>query len=131
MTLLLDTHTLLFFLNGDKDLPEKCRSLIQDSSNDIVISVVSVWEIAIKNSLGKLELKNGIKDVINQLSLNAISVWQIGNDDLITLNALPFHHRDPFDRMIIAQLITYNKKGSISIITRDRNFSLYGVVTIW
>ncbi|MXZ01554.1 type II toxin-antitoxin system VapC family toxin, partial [Candidatus Poribacteria bacterium] len=101
MKYLLDTHTLLWFLQGDKKLSDKARRLIDNPRNEKFLSIVSLCEIAIKVSLGKLVLDKPFERLFpEQLYFNRIKVLDITVDSLIELNALPFHHRDPFDRLI-------------------------------
>ena len=103
MKYLLDTHTLLWFLKGDKKLSDKARQLIDSRNNEKCLSIVSLWEIAIKVSLGKLVLNKPFEKLFpEQLDFNRIGILDITVDNLIKLTTLPFHHRDPFDRLIIA-----------------------------
>ena len=104
MKYLLDTHTLLWFLTNDKKLSDRARQLIENSNNESFLSIVSLWEIAIKTALGKLDLAEPFEQMFpKQLQLNRIEVLDIAVDSLTKLTTLPFHHGDPFDRLIIAQ----------------------------
>jgi PIN domain nuclease of toxin-antitoxin system len=126
--LLLDTHAFLWFIAGDTKLSLKCRALIEDDENEKLVSIASVLEIAIKTSLGKLALERPFADVIpQQLLRNNIRLQQLTLADAIRLANLPFHHRDPFDRMIIAQSLTEN----LSVLSNDEVFDAYGVKRIW
>lgn len=128
MRLLLDTHSFLWFISGDERMSNVARNLISDIDNDVLISVASLWEIAIKVSIDKLTLGKPFEELIpEQLVLNQINVLVIGLDDLSLVAKLPFHHRDPFDRLIIAQAIT----GELPIIGKDLEFTLYPVELIW
>lgn len=128
MRILLDTHTFLWFIGGDDRLPQVARSMIADIGNEVLLSVASLWEIAIKTSLGKLTLGRDFEELIpEQLLLNRIDVLPIGLDDLSEVVKLPFHHRDPFDRLIIAQAV---RKG-LPIVGKDETFALYPVQLIW
>lgn len=128
MRVLLDTHAFLWFLGGDLQLPRFARDLIEDIQNEVLLSVASLWEIAIKASLGKLTLGRTFEDLIpEQLSLNAIDVLPIGLEDLSLVARLPFHHRDPFDRLIIAQALT----NDLPVVGKDLQFSKYLVKRIW
>ena len=99
MKYLLDTHTLLWFLTDDKKLSRKARQLIENSSHESVFSVASLWEIAVKTGLGKLDLDRPFDQMFpEELHLNHIEILDITIDSLIKLTTLPFHHRDPFDR---------------------------------
>lgn len=128
MRLLLDTHSFIWFLGGELNLPKFTRELISDIQNQVFVSVASLWEIAIKTSLGKLTLGCPFEDLIpEQLKLNAIDLIPIGLDDLSLVATLPFHHRDPFDRLIIAQAL----KRDLPIVGKDSQFSKYSVKMIW
>lgn len=128
MRLLLDTHTFLWFIGGDERLPRVARDMIADIANEVLFSVASLWEIAIKTSLGRLTLGRPFEELIpEQLILNRIEVLPIGLDDLGEVVKLPFHHRDPFDRLIIAQAV---RKG-LPIVGKDGEFSMYPVRLIW
>ncbi len=127
MKLLLDTHAFIWFVENDNNLPESVRNLIENIENETLISIASLWEIAIKASLNKLELKNNIESIIKNMSLNGFSILEILPEHIITVSKLPFHHRDPFDRIIIAQSLTEN----IKIVGRDIIFKEYNVDLIW
>jgi PIN domain nuclease of toxin-antitoxin system len=117
MQLLLDTHTFIWFISGDQALPQKALDAIKNTENKCYISIASIWEIAIKFSLKKLELKSDFD----------IEVLQITFQHLQKIINLEFHHRDPFDRLIIAQAIVEN----LTIITKDENFSRYTDSLFW
>ena len=128
MKYLLDTHTLLWFLQGDKKLSDKARRLIDNPRNEKFLSIVSLWEIAIKVSLGKLVLEKPFERLFpEQLYFNRIKVLDITVDSLIELTALPFHHRDPFDRLIIAQALVKD----LPIIGADATFDAYRITRKW
>ena len=128
MKYLFDTHTLLWFLNGDQKLSDKARHLIESPHNTKFLSIASLWEIAIKVSLRKLVLDKPFERLFpEQLYFNRIEILDIRVNDLITLTTLPFHHRDPFDRLIIAQALVEN----IPIISVDTAFDAYGISREW
>ena len=128
MKYLLDTHTLLWFLTDDKKLSRRARQLIESSSNESFLSIVSLWEIAIKTGLGKLDLDKPFEQMFpEQLYLNNIKILDITVNSLIKLTTLPFHHRDPFDRLIIAQGLVEN----LPIISVDTDFDAYGIDREW
>lgn len=127
MDFLLDTHSFIWFLNGDKQLPANLKNAIANASNRCFLSVASLWEIAIKNSLGKLELKGDFSWIAGFLINNDIELLPITFDHLQHLVQLPFHHKDPFDRVIIAQALT----EGLPIATKDEIFPGYGVSIIW
>lgn len=128
MKYLLDTHTLLWFLKGEKKLSDKARQLIDNRHNEKCLSIVSLWEIAIKVSLGKLVLNKPFDRLFpEQLDFNRIEILDITADSLIKLTTLPFHHRDPFDRLIIAQALV----EELPIIGADTAFDAYGISREW
>lgn len=123
MKLLIDTHILIWFLEGSKLLSKSRRQIIIDPNNDIFVSIASLWEMAIKISLGKLTIAKPLADVIKQISIENIEILAISPEHIQQVSVLPFHHRDPFDRMIIAQAQIEN----LSVITNDSNFGSYGI----
>jgi len=128
MRLLLDTNSFLWFISGSERLNVNARDLITDLNNQLVLSSASLWEIAIKVSIGKLELLQPYYQFIpEQLGKNDINVLPIELSHLTKVVELPFHHRDPFDRLIIAQALTED----IPIISPDPIFSQYAVKLIW
>ena len=128
MKYLLDTHTLLWFLTDDKKLSRRACQLIESSSNESFISIVNLWEIAIKTGLGKLDLDKPFEQMFpEQLHLNRIDILDITVNSLIQLTTLPFHHRDPFDRLIIAQGLA----EGMPIISVDMVFDAYSINREW
>ena len=128
MKYLLDTHTLLWFLTNDKKLRDRARQLVESSSNESFLSIVSLWEIAIKTRLGKLDLVEPFEQMFpEQLHLNRIEILAITVDNLTKLTTLPLHHRDPFDRLIIAQGLV----EGLPIIGVDTIFDAYGIKREW
>jgi len=127
MNQLLDTHALIWFLNGDAELSAKAKNAIENSSAVNFISIVSLWEIAIKISLGKLELKTPFIQIAEKIEDNGIQILPVTFEDTFILSTLPFHHRDPFDRIIISQGIN----NKMSILSKDAYFSNYDVEIIW
>jgi PIN domain nuclease of toxin-antitoxin system len=103
MRLLIDTHILIWFLEGSKFLSKPRRRIIADPQNDIFVSITSLREIAIKISLGKLTLSQPLANVIKQIAVENIEILSIAPEHTLHVSALPFHHRDPFDRIIICQ----------------------------
>jgi len=120
---LLDSHTLLWYFGGDAALPVSAREAIADTDNSILVSIASIWEIAIKHSLGKLDLPRPFDDLIPSILNEGFELLPIEAEELKTLVKLPFLHKDPFDRLLIAQSLTY----SYPIIGRDDIFDDYGV----
>jgi PIN domain nuclease of toxin-antitoxin system len=124
MSFLLDTHVFLWFVFGDRRLENKYRQIIKNRNNEIFISLASFWEIAIKNGQGNLSLKAPFLDFIDaNVIQEGIKIFPIDLHHLDQVQRLPLHHRDPFDRLIIAQSIVEN----IPIITDDPKFKLYNV----
>lgn len=123
MKVLLDTHMLLWALDPDPKLPAKARMIMEDPRNTLLISVVSLWEITIKSSLGKIELGINFKDLLEQTEKLVAAIIPITSEHLTTLHTLPLHHRDPFDRLIIAQSI----RDELFLLTSDKTLSAYGL----
>ena len=99
MNYLLDTHVLIWFLNGDKSLSVKARKAIESGQAINFVSIVSLWEIAIKISLDRLELKTSFENIGVEINNNNFQILPITFQDTLILSFLPFHHRDPFDRL--------------------------------
>jgi PIN domain nuclease of toxin-antitoxin system len=128
MRALIDTSAFLWSISDSDKLSDNARQVIADLENELFISVASLWEIAIKTSLGKLELLLPFDRLIpEQLEQNAINVLPIEVHHLSRIIGLPFHHRDPFDRLIIAQSLAEQLPG----ITKDAAFSQYPTQLIW
>lgn len=128
MKFLLDTHSLLWFLNGNPRLSAHARRRMEDENNELFISIASLWEIAIKNSLGKLEMGQPFEAMFpRQLQENAIEILNISVEHLNAVRILPFYHRDPFDRLIIAQ----SQVEQRPIISVDSVFDAYDVKIEW
>ncbi|SDG19065.1 PIN domain nuclease, a component of toxin-antitoxin system (PIN domain) [Pedobacter terrae] len=127
MQFLLDTHTFIWFINGDSSLPYKIIDEIKNLKNQCFISIASIWEIAIKCKLHKLSLNADFNRILDFLDQNQIEILPISFDHIVKLNELDFHHRDPFDRILIAQGISEN----LIILTKDQNFSFYKIKTLW
>jgi len=128
MRLLLDTHTLLWFIAGSASLSAASRSLIEDVSNEKFVSIVSIWETAIKVSIGKMTLSAPF-DVLfpHQLQINGFDLLPIKVEHTSVVTTLPFHHRDPFDRLLIAQAI----EEKLTLVSVDDVFDDYGVTRLW
>jgi PIN domain nuclease of toxin-antitoxin system len=128
MNYLLDTHTLLWIITDDKQLSRKVKKLFLDEKNEIFISMASLWEIAVKVSLGRLELGQSLSDFyFKHIIGNKIRLLDIKLEHLEVLETLEFHHRDPFDRLIVCQAII----EKIPVFSNDRVFSRYPVNRIW
>jgi PIN domain nuclease of toxin-antitoxin system len=128
MRALLNTGTFLWFIADSDRLSINARNYIADLENELTLSVASLWEIAIKSSLGKLELLRPFDQLIpEQLEINAVDILPIELKHLSSVIKLPFHHRDPFDRLIIAQSITED----MPVISGDKAFQMYPIEAIW
>ena len=127
MELLLDTHTLIWFASGDTKLPLEIRKRIGDIHDKCFISVASLWEIAIKLDIGKLELTISFSELLQLLDKNYIEILPISNAHFLQLLKLGHYHKDPFDRIIIAQALTEN----FTVATKDENFKHYKVKILW
>lgn len=124
MNLLLDTHIFLWFINANPRLDISFREEIQNPENNIYLSVVSFWEIIIKNQIGKLPLPVPPEELIpQQRKLHKINHLDLDEASVANLNKLPQQHRDPFDRMIICQSITHD----LTIVTVDRAILQYEI----
>ncbi len=128
MKFLLDTHAFLWFVNDSKKMPEHLFDLLE-SDVDLCLSIASLWEIAIKVNINKLTLPKNYEQFIDeQIKINDIEILPISLSHLQIITTLPLHHKDPFDRLIIAQAIEKN----ITIISRDSAFNFYTEIkTIW
>lgn len=127
MNLLLDTHTFIWFINGDNVLSDKSKELIVNINNNCFMSIASIWEIAIKLSLKKLDLHRKFNEISMLMVKYNIDLMPISFEHLEKLIQLDFYHRDPFDRIIISQAII----EKITIITKDEIFKKYNVKTLW
>ncbi|MFW5663621.1 MAG: type II toxin-antitoxin system VapC family toxin [bacterium] len=127
MDFLLDTHALIWFVNGDKSLPHKSQEIIKDTGNRCYVSIASIWEIAIKVSLNKLELNGGFDEISKIIVKHDFEILPISIEHVAAIIDLEFHHRDPFDRIIISQGMV----ESIPVITKDKNFGYYNIAILW
>ncbi len=128
MRFLLDTHTFLWWITDVDLLSERVRDVIQDGDNTLYLSAASGWEIAIKARLGRLQLPGEPEKVIpEQMSLNAIQGLPIQMGHALRVHSLPDHHRDPFDRMLVAQ----SQVEELPILTADPQIAQYEVNVVW
>jgi PIN domain nuclease of toxin-antitoxin system len=126
--ILVDTHVFVWYIQNNERLPRSIVSLINDGRNDILFSVVSVWEMAIKQSTGKLNMGLPYASFIEeQMKLNQMELLAIKLAHTEIVTTLPFYHRDPFDRLLIAQAMAED----IVIVSNDSVFSLYPVQRMW
>jgi PIN domain nuclease of toxin-antitoxin system len=125
---LLDTHTVLWFLDGNKELLSQiARSIIEDQQRIKFVSLVSVWEVGIKTSIGKLKFPENTSGFVKQIQKNGFELLPITTDYVIAIEKLPHIHRDPFDRLLVATAVS----EQLTIITADDNIARYNVSHIW
>jgi PIN domain nuclease of toxin-antitoxin system len=122
--LLLDTHALLAFLSGDYEISPDARAAVERPGAHVIGSAVNVWEIAIKRSIGKLDAP---EDLIERTEEAGVELLSITTRHAHAVGELPFHHRDPFDRLLIAQA----RLERCAIVTGDRAFPAYDVPVVW
>jgi PIN domain nuclease of toxin-antitoxin system len=128
MRLLVDTQAFLWWVDDSSKLSRKARRAIAEPGNECLFSLASCWEMAIKSSLAKLRLDQPIDTFIPaQLSANRFSLLEIGFRHTARVAKLPFHHRDPFDRLLVAQAL----EQGLTIVTSDPVFPKYGVKRLW
>jgi PIN domain nuclease of toxin-antitoxin system len=128
MRLLLDTHAFLWWVEDAPALSRRARRLMADPQNECWLSLASCWEMAIKLSLGKLKLQSPIERFVpEQLAANGFRSLEIDFDDIARVASLPFHHRDPFDRLLVAQALGRN----LHVVSVERVFAKYGAKRVW
>ena len=128
MKYLLDTHTYLWFISNDSKLSNPASLVVQDRSNDVYLSQVSIWEMSIKIGLEKLHLVTPLNTLIEEsLRVKHIKLLPIKNEHIFAVQHLHFHHRDPFDRLLISQALI----EKMSIIGRYEVMDKYSVARIW
>ncbi|MDR1238894.1 MAG: type II toxin-antitoxin system VapC family toxin [Treponema sp.] len=124
---LLDTHAAIWFLMGDDKLSDTARRIIGDNSNAVYVSVASAWELAIKIGIGKLRFPGNTAGFTRMAQDNNMIILPIETAHLTVLEGLPFHHRDPFDRLIAAAAVA----EKMTLITADEHIMRYGVPLVW
>lgn len=124
--LLLDTHALIWFVSNDPNLPLSTRDKIE-SADDVFLSIASLWEMAIKLNIGKLPLQGAFEDIEPQLVAAGITILPVTFTDTVQFRYLPLHHRDPFDRILVAQAINH----SLVLVSRDVAFDAYDLQRLW
>jgi PIN domain nuclease of toxin-antitoxin system len=126
--LLLDTHVFIWWFNEPEKLSKKVLAACEDNKNELTLSVASIWEMQIKVQLGKLRLTHSIKDLIStHRATYDLQILSIFLNHVLALDNLPVHHRDPFDRILIAQA---NAEKQV-IVTKDQIFKEYPVQLLW
>jgi PIN domain nuclease of toxin-antitoxin system len=128
MTLLLDAHTFLWFVWDEVQLTNDAKALIVNPTNQKLISTATYWEIAIKVSIGKLDLGEPYRAFMHrEIARNHFDLLHVSVDHAAAVSVLPFHHRDPFDRMLIAQAMV----EQIPIVSGNRAFDAYSITRLW
>jgi len=127
MNVLLDTHAAIWFFEDNKRMSKSATEVIFNLENMIYVSFASLWELAIKLSTGRLEFDNGIEGFIEAIHKNEFVLLEISSEHIKTISKLPLIHRDPFDRMIVAQAIVED----MVIVTIDDNIAKYDISHIW
>ncbi|MDD2722950.1 MAG: type II toxin-antitoxin system VapC family toxin [Methylovulum sp.] len=128
MNILLDTHVFLWLRTEPEKIPEQVLAAYYDINNDVYLSLASIWEMQIKHQLGKLDLEVPLKDMIEkQRANNGLQILSVEPRHIYGLAELPFHHKDPFDRIILIQA----KLDGLELATADTAFCHYGVNLFW
>lgn len=127
MNLLLDTHAFIWFVEGSAELSEEAKSSIIDDLNVKYISIVSLWEMSIKVGQGKLNLRSPFETVLEDVFNNGFKLLDLKFEHILHNTNLEWHHRDPFDRLLISQALV----DGLSVITKDSHFPNYPVSIIW
>jgi PIN domain nuclease of toxin-antitoxin system len=128
MKLLLDTHAFVWWANEPEKLSSHARECCEDIQNTLFLSVASIWEMQIKLQIGKMKLNTPLRSAIdNQRQTNDLRIMEIEMEHVFALDALPRHHKDPFDRMLIAQA----NIEELFVVTKDEIFSAYPVKLLW
>jgi PIN domain nuclease of toxin-antitoxin system len=127
MSVLVDTHAFLWFMAGDRKLSRAAQRAIEDSDGEWWLSAASVWELAIKSSLERLELPAPVDEYLAEKVQQGLRVLPIEWRHAAAVERLPFHHRDPFDRLIVAQA----QSERLAIVTKDPAFAKYKVRIVW
>jgi len=128
MRYLLDTHTMLWWVNEYEKLSPQVKAILLNNENELFFSIASLWETAIKISIGKLSgLDGGIRVLLSKIDIMPVSMLPVTTNHIRIVEALPFIHRDPFDRIIIATA----KTEEMTILSVDENIFKYDVLTVW
>lgn len=127
MNLLIDTHVFIWWDSLADQMSEWSRKLVSDASNTIYLNMASLWEIQIKHHLGKLEIRKLIDEIVREQQQNGVLLLPIRLEHIIALDSIGEYHKDPFDRLLIAQA----KHEQLTVVTRDKAFHHYGVPVLW
>ena len=125
MNVLLDTHTFIWWLNDSRKLSERARRVISDSNNRIFVSHATQWEIAIKSAIGRLTFP--VEKLEQEVEGNGFELLSLNTQHIMQIAHLPMYHRDPFDRLLIAQA----QNESLTLLSRDEMFASYDVSLAW
>ncbi len=125
--ILLDTHTLLWYFQDDEKLSSQGVDLLENLENELYVSIVSLWEIAIKINIGKLQLDCNFGVLLSTIKQYKIEILPITSADLASYLNLPLHHRDPFDRILVTQTVNNN----LILLSRDSAFDYYSIKRLW
>jgi PIN domain nuclease of toxin-antitoxin system len=127
MNILLDTHALIWYLEGSGEISENARKAIENVNNTCFVSIASIWEIAIKLSIDKLKMNISFDRLSSLIWENGFEILQIRIEHTKELISLPFTHKAPFDRLLISQA----KTETMSVVTKDIHFRNYNIPLIW
>lgn len=128
MKLLLDTHSFIYYVDRPDALPSAARTAMEDSSNELFLSLVSPWEMQIKSTLGKLQLSRPASEIVQaELDRSAMQLLPITLHHIDALARLPNHHRDPFDRLLVAQAI----HDGLTLVSSDQAIAMYAAPVLW
>jgi len=128
MRVLIDTHVFIWWTSDVKKLSSRVHDLLLDPSTEAILSMVSIWEMQIKLSLGKLQFRTALSELVdNEINRNRIELLSLSLSHIYALSNLPHHHRDPFDRILIAQ----SMDEDLQILSIDEKFDAYGVNRLW
>ena len=127
MKLLLDTHIFIWWAHEPEKLSTTVLTALEEETNDLLVSVVSIWEMQVKSQAGKMKLRLPLKELVEgQQTTNDIKVLPVELAHVLALDVLPFHHKDPFDRLLLAQAIA----EGMTVVSADRVFPCYPIQLI-
>ena len=128
MRVLLDTHALLWWHEGSPDLSQRALDAVRDPANTVYLSVVNVWEAQIKHQLGKLTLQSSLREIVRQQHrINGFGLLSVRVDHVYRLDTMPMHHRDPFDRLLVAQALSED----LVLVSKDEKLTPYAATILW
>jgi len=127
MSYLLDTHILIWLFEGNENFSRRAREILFDSGNQFLVSIISLWEVAIKMNIGKYTFDGGFSRFYELVNENEFDILPVGKEHMEWLFKLPLHHRDPFDRLLVSTAIA----EGLTIVSSDENIRRYDVSWIW